>query len=458
MKWNGTQKKRTIKKFQSLELSRPKVPDIGTFLKKTSNHWNFLFCTFCVLVLVSSAGCATRERCIIDAKTLSQKAETKCKDNICVSVAPLSPDEIQSHFGYPLFEAGVTPVWVKIDNPTDYYLWMMTVYADPDYYDPSEIAIKFRHLMTHADEEQCQNVTETESLTDVVVPHSTTSGFIYTEKTDGARILPIVLLGQDGLHSYFFHLRGFKRFDHDHIDTELEQPYDHTDAQTSEQLRSLLATIPPRTTNAGGKKQGDPINFFLIGSRHLVLETLATSDWDETEPLTLTSAWSTFTAFFTKKYYNHSPVSSLYLFDRKQDTAFQKVRDTIHARNHLRLWRTPFTYQNTPIWAGQISRDIGIRFTTATPNLTTHIIDPDIDAARWYLIQDFIRSQHVRKVEFVRAGHPISRNNPEKNTTGDPFYTDGMQALLFLSEKPIATDELEIGDWKKASRRKHIEE
>ena len=53
----------------------------------------------------------------------------------------------------------------------------------------------------------------------------------------------------------------------------------------------------------------------------------------------------------------------------------------INERLHLRLWLTPLRYEGKPVWVGQISRDIGVRFTTKAWNLTTHRIDPDIDEA-----------------------------------------------------------------------------
>ena len=91
--------------------------------------------------------------------------------------------------------------------------------------------------------------------------------------------------------------------------------------------------------------------------------------------------------------YRYSPVSSLYVFGRPQDIAFQKARENIHERNHLRLWMSRVTYQGLPVWIGQISRDIGVRFTTKT--ITTHKIDPE-----------------RRRDPGIPAGEPGLRANP----------------------------------------------
>ena len=57
-------------------------------------------------------------------------------------------------------------------------------------------------------------------------------------------------------------------------------------------------------------------------------------------------------------------------------------------RNHLRLWLTQYRYRDSLVWLGQISRDIGVKFTLKSPTISTHVIDPDVDEARRYLIED----------------------------------------------------------------------
>ena len=64
--------------------------------------------------------------------------------------------------------------------------------------------------------------------------------------------------------------------------------------------------------------------------------------------------------------------------------ALQRARTSIHERNHLRLWLAPMRFDGKLVWIGQISRDIGVRFTSKT--ITTHKIDPDVDETRsfWF--------------------------------------------------------------------------
>jgi hypothetical protein len=156
--------------------------------------------------------------------------------------------------------------------------------------------------------------------------------------------------------------------------------------------------------------------------------------WDETETITLQSCWRTFKAFLLGSEYRYSPVSALYVFGRSQDFALQRTRQTINERLHLRLWITSLRFRGKPVWIGQISRDIGVRFTPRTWNLTTHKIDPDVDDARDYVLDDLMESGRVLLVGYAAGAEPADRSTPRHNLTGDPYFTDGKRAVAVFSE------------------------
>jgi hypothetical protein len=132
--------------------------------------------------------------------------------------------------------------------------------------------------------------------------------------------------------------------------------------------------------------------------------------------------------------YRYSPVSPLYVAGRSQDFALQRARQTINQRLHLRLWVTPLRFQGKPVWIGQISRDIGVRFTLKTWNLTTHQIDPNVDDARDYVLDDLMESGRVTWVGYVAGVGAAERAAPRRNLTGDPYFTDGLRAVAVFSE------------------------
>src|SRR6202044_3509810 len=101
---------------------------------------------------------------------------------------------------------------------------------------------------------------------------------------------------------------------------------------------------------------------------------------------------------------------------------------------HLRLWSTPLRFEGVPVWIGQVSRDIGVRFTWQTWNLTTHRIDPDVDEARDYVMEDLFEAGRIVAGGYVSGVGACGKDAPRRNLTGDPYYTDGHRAVVMLSE------------------------
>jgi hypothetical protein len=123
----------------------------------------------------------------------------------------------------------------------------------------------------------------------------------------------------------------------------------------------------------------------------------------------------------------------------------QKARETIHERNHLRLYLTPIIFEGKPVFIGQISRDIGVRFTSKT--IVTHKIDPDVDETRSYLLQDLAYSQGLVKFAYVKGVGAAPLSEPRGNLTGDPYFTDGYRAVMWVSSDPVSFEEIEFVAW-----------
>lgn len=115
-----------------------------------------------------------------------------------------------------------------------------------------------------------------------------------------------------------------------------------------------------------------------------------------------------------------APVSPLYVFGRPQDIALQKARNNISLRNHLRVWRAPFTVEGQNVWVGQISRDIGSKLTTQSWSFTTPRISPEVDQDRYYLLQDLLLTGEVG---FPIAA-PVTWSRIESGIQPDAFTVD----------------------------------
>jgi hypothetical protein len=86
-----------------------------------------------------------------------------------------------------------------------------------------------------------------------------------------------------------------------------------------------------------------------------------------------------------------------------------------------------------------------VRFTWKT--IVTHKIDPDVDETRNFLIQDLWYSQGLKKVAFVKGVGAAPISEPRGNLTGDPYFTDGLRAVLWVSSQPVAFEHIEFAEW-----------
>jgi LssY C-terminus len=262
-------------------------------------------------------------------------------------------------------------------------------------------------------------------------------------------VVSVSLLGDDQVKVFDFILfTPDLAADHRRMDLAALYRQDEMRAVDEAELRAALEQLPCCPTNADGSRPADPLNFVLIGDRDAVLAALVRAGWDETEVLSARSAAASARSFLFGSRYRYSPVSSLYLFGRPQDAAFQKARDDINRRNHLRLWLAPLRHDGQEVWIGQISRDIGVRFTTSAWNLTTHAIDPDVDAERWYLAQDLASVNALRKYGLVGGVGVSTLRQPRVNAGGDPYFTDGLRAVLFIASEPVPITDIEWLDWR----------
>ena len=102
-------------------------------------------------------------------------------------------------------------------------------------------------------------------------------------------------------------------------------------------LHNVLAALQCCATDVTGTRNGDPLNLVIIESQSGLYHQFVERGWHLTERLDTHSVIETVESFLFGRPYLSSPVSPLFLFGRREDTALQKVRRTINQRNHLRL-------------------------------------------------------------------------------------------------------------------------
>jgi len=420
-------------------------------LRRPAAGWGLL-----LIAALFAGGCATRggPRPVDDAQWM-QHAFSRKGDDLTVWIALPGDEQTKQHFGMALQQGNIQPLWLRVNNRSTRPYWLLPAFTDPAYFSSAEVAHHFRGMFTSAEVERRQEIRIEELAFDhYIPPGSEQSGFIYTGLHDGSQVYSIALLSTGSLQRFNFLVPTDRlHTDYGQLDASWRADSTNTilggnaDITDLDIFRRNLEAWPAHTSDAAATAAGDPINFFVIAPWNVLFPALISVNWDETEILDTDTAFRTLGAFIFGKNYRHSPVSPLFVYGRRQDAAFQKVRENINARNHLRLWLMPMTFGGQPVWAGQISRDIGVRLTTHTLWLTTHEIDPDVDGARWNLVQDLIKAQCVAQIGFVGGGTIATPLAPRGNLTGDKYFTDGLRAVLFLSQTPMGADEIQIFPW-----------
>ena len=397
-----------------------------------------------VLLLGLLAGCASAPR-QTESLDYRARAETQVEGAVRVSAVALSPAESAASFGVPLARKNIQPVWLEIENGEDTDLFLMLLSVDPDYLAPSEVAWSFKGKDGRKFEDWIETFVE-RHVALVAPPHSTVSGYVYTNLDPGAKVFAVDLFGAGLLRSFeFAQLVPGLEADFTRVDFDRLYPEGTVRDLDLAQFRAYLEELPCCVLGGDQKTPGDPANLVIVGDGLHALAALVRQGWDLTETIRGDTKWRTAMSSIFGSDYRTSPVSPLYMFDRPQDIALQKARGSVDKRNHMRLWRAPVTLNGQKVWVGQISRDIGVKFSRKT--IVTHKVDPVIDEARLYVTLDLVSSGSLRALGYVEGVGDSGRDAPRRNYTKDPYYTDGLRVVLIVGEDRSALTGLEFLPW-----------
>ena len=217
-----------------------------------------------------------------------------------------------------------------------------------------------------------------------------------------------------------------------------------------------LAGFPKTTTLADGIP-GDPLNIGLVGIDKEVVTALVDAGWEPADPISFRTSVRISESVLLGRSYPTAPVSSLYLFGRKQDLAFERqAGKSAKQRHHVRFWRTDdLSPDGRPLWIGSATFDHSVGLSHRTGEVTHHIA-ADVDADRDLLIHDLSQAGQLIKVYQVTG---VGATLQGRNGGGDWYYTDGELSVGVIAagnqkqssppqmlENPLA-DELKDQAW-----------
>ena len=385
------------------------------------------------------------------------RARSGTQGEVRVSTAALSADESADVYGSPLADKLIQPIWIEVENKEDVPYWLMFAGLDPNFFPASEAAEAMAPRGSARKLEELDRRFSELAFRNPVPPGGTVSGFVLTNLHEGVKLLQIDLFADRRSRSFSFTVlvpglrTDYKKsrvFDRGNVAVDPGVVNFTSDTE----FRAALEALPCCATSKDGSRNGDPLNLVIVGGIEDAFPSLVRRGWSPTEVTWKGSVMRTMKSALSRERYPYAPISNLYLFGRPQDIALQKARDSIHQRNHLRLWRSSMLYHGKPVWVGQISRDIGSRLTIHSPTLTTHKIDPDVDEAARALFEDLAYSQGLRAIGLVKGVGAVSKSAPRENLTTDPYYTAGMRSVLVFDSAPTSLTQIQVLPWEPFER------
>ena len=418
------------------------------------------------LVAAGLGACASFEPQPLALDVELQGVQSHTIEGVTVSVAILTDEQAKQHFGVDFAKRGLQALYINVRNESDRRLWFIRNTVDPDFYSPDEAAVLLKAGLSADEVETLRQHLRDESIRVQHQPLTITEGFLYLPRVEGGRYVDIRLGGdvydtdeEDTIDAGWLNelrfgfavplpdgLFDYEKLDAEHTYGDVELP----DIEDPEALRLHLEELPCCAMDNGGEAFGDPLNVVLIGDSQEVLTALTRSGWSFTHRISLATASRLAGAVIGGDSYPVAPVSNLYLFGRKQDFALQRARPTISQRNHTRFWLAPFTFRGKQVWIGQVSRDIGVKLTPNSPTLTTHVIDPEVDLTREYMLHSLLDAGLVAGFGFVKGSIRATRDEPALNLTKDPYFSDGLRLVIALSPHPRPYHEVRSMRWEQS--------
>jgi hypothetical protein len=395
--------------------------------------------------------------------------------NVTVAVAILTDAEARQHFGVDFERHELQALWMSVRNGSESPLWFIRNVLDRDFYSSDEAALLVQGDVDRDDRPALLQYFRDESIRARLQPRTITEGFVFLPRVEGGRYVDIRLqhdayvegIGAPAgtasaqapagdrlpweLRFEFALPLPDGDFDFERLDPARTYAGRTLPDLALDELRATLEQLPCCAASASGSAEGDPLNVVIIGEPEKMLHALTRSGWSFTHRITLRTVRREVAAAVASDSYPVAPVSNLYAFGRKQDVALQRARRSISQRNHMRLWLAPFRYEGKSVWLGQISRDIGVKVTPKSPTLTTHIIDPQVDTTREYLLHSLLAEGFVDRFGFVKGSGAGTPDEPRFNLTGDAYHSDGMRLVLILAPEPVRPEQVRSLRWEQSA-------
>jgi hypothetical protein len=395
-------------------------------------HSNLLAAQCLGVLLLSACAGAPYRPAELASVPFQDRAVTQANGPVEVTAAVPGREETRALFDLPLYDSGIQPVWLNIRNGSDDWIRYAAVGTDHDYYSGQEVA--YVHKGSFSKDglgDMNRHFLET-AMPRRIPPGESRSGFVFTHLDTGTKAFNVDLFGasreQDHSFTFFINVPGFEP---DHSEAYFEELYEPGQIRDFDRdsLRAELAAMDHQTSDRSGQAPGLPINVVIVGRPEQVLQALIRANWVE-KPRTDSEI----------------AAEQTHLFGRIADVVFSKERTASGGRTDLRFWLGPMREAGTPVWFAEVTHHIG-------GSKGQGQLDPDLDDAAAYLLQDIWYGQGLAAYGWVGGQGRVPFDNPKQSFAGDSYFTGGYLAAMWLSGPALSMRDVVALDWDDAPRR-----
>ena len=196
--------------------------------------------------------------------------------------------------------------------------------------------------------------------------------------------------------------------------------------ESPSELNEMMDYLPPRVFNGEGR-EGDMVNLVFVGQAEDLQSAFSRAGWVKTDKWKPTFVWHLIKHGTRDA---RLPMARFYLFGRVQDYSYA-LPDPVaimSRRHHLRIWKTEYRLDGTPIWAGAATQDIAIEI-AKRGRLINHRIDPAVDTERDFVGIDLTKTSAVSRQEYLHSADPVFQ---AQTASGESYHSDSRILLLDL--------------------------
>ncbi len=347
---------------------------------------------------------------------------TQTQGHITVSASVPGEDEAQAIFGIPIYQRGIQPVWIEIQNESTNRIRFAPTSVDHDYFSPLEVAYMHRKGFSKQARSEMERRFYRSAMPRQIPAGETRSGYVFTHASPGTKSFDVEIFSanEDQTFAFFIAMPGFTP---DYKSVRFDALYDHSEIRdyAASDVRTALDGLPWFSMDQSGSEAGLPVGIVIIAPGIDLLKVLLRAGWNES----------------AKAQDVKQTANAQYLFGRVPDAVFRNQRQGNRERNKLNLWLAPVKIDGKAVWLAQLIHFIGQK-TPLEQAIFGARIDPDVDDGSDYLMQNIWYSQSLERVGWLAGEGAVSVESARFDFNSLEYFSDGYRTILWLSPEPIS--------------------